>query len=317
MIKPAAAIGAAVGLAVVAAGGVGYWLAARTRPELPPAIILPAPMAPPTVASQTLPPEPIAEPVEPPATSRRIPVASSRKVSTTRPAPATEIPARPAQPTAEPAHVPVHVPVGAPAHVPAPVAAVAHKPEPSAPPVPASEPRPARNVTIPAGTLITVRLTEELSSQHNTEGDAFSATLDQPLVVEGLVIAERGSRQQGRVLASERAGRVKGRASIQLALAKLHTADGQVVDVQTDAFTHAAQSSVKKDVAKAGVAAAIGAAIGAIAGGGKSAAIGAGIGGAAGTGGVLATRGDDAELRAETRISFRLSRPVTLTEKLN
>lgn len=270
-------------------------------------------MAPPTVAVQAPREEPAAKPVETSVVSRRIPVEQTRKVTRTRPAPQTETPSRPAEPVAEPA--PVHAPVHVPA--PAPVAAVTHRPESAVPPAPLPEPpRQARNVTIPAGTLITVRLNQELSSQHNTEGDAFSATLDQPLVVEGLVIAERGSKQQGRVLASERAGRVKGRASIQLALAKLHTADGQVVDVQTDTFTHAAQGSIKKDVAKAGVAAAIGAAIGAIAGGGKGAAIGAGVGGAAGTGGVLATRGDDAELRAETRISFRLNRPVTLTEKL-
>jgi hypothetical protein len=61
----------------------------------------------------------------------------------------------------------------------------------------------------------------------------------------------------------------------------------------------------------------IGAAIGAIAGGGKGAAIGAGIGGAAGAGTVLATRGEQAELAAETRLSFRLKNPVTVTEKLD
>lgn len=63
--------------------------------------------------------------------------------------------------------------------------------------------------------------------------------------------------------------------------------------------------------------AAIGAAIGAIAGGGKGAAIGAGVGGAAGAGTVLATRGEDASLPSETRVTFRLKNPVTITERLN
>ena len=67
---------------------------------------------------------------------------------------------------------------------------------------------------------------------------------------------------------------------------------------------------------KAGAAAAIGAAIGAIAGGGRGAAIGAGVGGAAGAGGVMTTRGKPVHIPVETRISFRLSEPVTLTEKL-
>jgi hypothetical protein len=60
----------------------------------------------------------------------------------------------------------------------------------------------------------------------------------------------------------------------------------------------------------------IGAAIGAIAGGGKGAAIGAGVGGAAGAGTVLGTKGEQAELENETRLTFKLKQPVTLTEKL-
>ncbi|MEO8131445.1 MAG: hypothetical protein ABI822_30395, partial [Bryobacteraceae bacterium] len=68
---------------------------------------------------------------------------------------------------------------------------------------------------------------------------------------------------------------------------------------------------------KIGAAAAIGAAIGAIAGGGKGAAIGAGAGGAAGTGGVMATRGKDAEVPVETKLSFRLRDAITLTERLH
>ena len=60
-----------------------------------------------------------------------------------------------------------------------------------------------------------------------------------------------------------------------------------------------------------------GAAIGAIAGGGKGAAIGAGVGGATGAGAVLATRGEEAELASETRLTFRLKNPITITEKLD
>ena len=68
---------------------------------------------------------------------------------------------------------------------------------------------------------------------------------------------------------------------------------------------------------KSGSAQDLGAAIGAIAGGGKGAAIGAGVGGAAGTGAVLTSRGQAAEVPPETRMSFRLREPITLTEKFN
>ncbi len=171
-------------------------------------------------------------------------------------------------------------------------------------------------MTIPAGTLIAVRLNEKVSSATHYQNDTVQVTLDAPLIVEGVVLAERGSRQLAKVVNVEPPGRVKGRSSISLELAQLRTSDGQSVDVNSETFVHTGVSSVGKDAAKVGVMAGIGAAIGAIAGGGKGAAIGAGVGGAAGAGTVLGTRGEQAELENETRLTFKLKQPVTLTEKL-
>ena len=53
-----------------------------------------------------------------------------------------------------------------------------------------------------------------------------------------------------------------------------------------------------------------------MAGGGKGAAIGAGAGGAAGGGVAAATRGRPAQLPVETRLTFRIEKPVTLTERI-
>jgi hypothetical protein len=168
-----------------------------------------------------------------------------------------------------------------------------------------------------AGSLITVRLREPLSTRTVSSGDTFQVTLDQPIVINGLVIAERGSIQLGRVTAAGQPGRVKGRAGLTLELVQITTADGQKVAIRTEPFRHEIESGVRGDVAKAGIAAGIGAAIGAIAGGGTGAAIGAGIGGAAGAGGVLMTRGKEARLDSETRVTFRLVEPVLLTESTN
>jgi hypothetical protein len=109
---------------------------------------------------------------------------------------------------------------------------------------------------------------------------------------------------------------VKGVAGLAVEIVRLHTSDGQRVAIQTDSFEKHAESTKNKDAAKVGVGAAIGAAIGAIAGGGKGAAVGAGVGGGAGAGDVLLTRGGSATLPSETRITFRLRSPVTITEKL-
>ncbi|MGC8794240.1 MAG: hypothetical protein ACP5U2_12705 [Bryobacteraceae bacterium] len=188
-------------------------------------------------------------------------------------------------------------------------------PPPGAQPAPPPAPAP-RKVTIPAGTLLTVRLNETISSEKNQPGDTFSATLDQPLIVEGLVLAERGARVQGKVLEVERSGRVRGRASLKIHLVRIHTADGQDVTISTEPFSKTAEASTADDAKKVGIGAAVGAAIGAIAGGGRGAAIGAGVGGAAGTGTVLATRGKPAVLPSETRLTFRLQEPVTVVEKV-
>jgi hypothetical protein len=163
-----------------------------------------------------------------------------------------------------------------------------------------------------------VRLGESLSSEHNQAGDTFTATLDAPLSAGGFVIAERGARVEGRVVEAQKSGRVKGQATLALELTKLNTSDGQHVDIKTETFRKQAAGMATGDqVGVVAAAAGIGAIIGAIAGGGKGAAIGAGAGGAAGGGGVVATRNKAVALPTESKLAFRLSAAVTITERLN
>jgi hypothetical protein len=186
---------------------------------------------------------------------------------------------------------------------------VATRPEPPA------IPPPPRQVTLNAGTLIPVRLIDGLTTQRNNAGDTFTGSLDQPLVVDGLVIAERGARVEGRVVSADKGGKVSGVATLEVQLTRIHLSDGQAISVQSESFAKHAEQTRGTDAAKVGGGAAIGAIIGAIAGGGKGAAIGAGAGGGVGAGDVLLTRGKPAALPSETRISFRLSTPVTITER--
>lgn len=180
--------------------------------------------------------------------------------------------------------------------------------------------QPARTpetVTVPAGTSISVRIGTTINSEKNVAGDSFSATLDAPLVVNDIVLAERGAKVEGKVVEVDRSGRVKGVARLALALTRIQLSDGQQIDLKTDAWERVAESSAKKDAVKVGVGAALGAAIGAIAGGGRGAAIGAASGAGAGTGVVLATRGNAAQIDVETKIPFRLSNALAVTEKIN
>lgn len=167
-----------------------------------------------------------------------------------------------------------------------------------------------RSISIPAGTAIAVRTVGRISTKDAKNGDTFEATLAQPLVVDGETVAKRGATVTGVVTESDPGGRVKGVASLSLALTSLVTADGEKVRLQTNPVTRQAQKSVKKDALKVGIASGVGAAIGAIAGGGKGAAIGAGVGAAGGTGVAMATRGEAAEIPPETVLTFRLAEPV-------
>jgi len=190
---------------------------------------------------------------------------------------------------------------------------------PEEPPPPQQEPeaRVPHTVTITAGTLLQVRIGETISASHYQVGDVFLATLDRPLVVEGFIIAERGSRLEGRVVEAQPAGRGNTTSRLGIELVKLSTSDGQRVLIRTQPYRKDAGSSTGGDVAKVGVGAALGAVIGAAAGGGKGAAIGAGAGAAAGGVGAAVTRGKTAEIPVESRISFRIEGPITITERLN
>ncbi|MBY0505383.1 MAG: hypothetical protein K2X03_15830 [Bryobacteraceae bacterium] len=174
---------------------------------------------------------------------------------------------------------------------------------------------PAR-VTIPAGTQIVVRLQETLNAEKVQTGDPFHATLDAPLEVSGFVLAERGAHAVGRIVESDRAGRVRGVSKLALELTQITTSDGQTVSLQSETFNREGNTSRKSDAAKIGAGAAVGAALGAIFGGGKGAAIGGAAGTGAGGGTVLMTRGKPAVIEVETRIPFQTKSEVTVIERI-
>ena len=317
----------------LAAGTVVYFglkdRAAREAPAKAVAVSpAPAPPAPPVEAREVQPTK--AEESARPEVEKQAAAVRPARATAKRQEPA---PAARAAENRKPAEAPVETAqaprpaadvIVVPPPVPAPPPALQQEtPKAEPPEAPPAEARPQppkrepRTVTIPAGTLIAVRLRDRLSTEQHSLHDPFFATLDAPLIVQGLVIAEKGAMVRGRIVEAVQAGRVKGRAALALQLDEMTTSDGQKIEIKTDSFRHEAESGVKGDVAKAGVAAGIGAAIGAIAGGGRGAAIGAAIGGAAGAGGAMATRGKPAELPSETRLTFRLSEPVTVTERLD
>jgi hypothetical protein len=170
-------------------------------------------------------------------------------------------------------------------------------------------------LTMKPGTTLTVRINESLSSDHNRVGDAFSATLTQPVVVLGIVVARFGETVTGQVVDAKKAGRVSGVSRLGITLNSLTLVDGQTVPIQSQLLVREGPTSKGRDAAAIAGSTGLGAVIGAAADGGTGAAIGAATGAAAGTIGVLLTRGLPTVVHPETPLTFQVTAPVTIKTK--
>ncbi|MCC6537462.1 MAG: hypothetical protein IT162_07935 [Bryobacterales bacterium] len=184
----------------------------------------------------------------------------------------------------------------------APAAAAASQP---AAPVPDA-------LVIPAGTWVRIRLDQPLSSDRSAAGETFSASLSQPIVADGFVVARRGQILEGRVTEAVKAGKRSGTSRLGIELITLSLVDGRQMPVRTQLMEFSGGKSVGRDVAAAGTATGTGAAIGAVAGGGPGAAIGAAVGAAAAGIGILTTRGKATEIYPEAEVTFRTMEPITI-----
>jgi hypothetical protein len=180
----------------------------------------------------------------------------------------------------------------------------------SAPEIPM--PIPPTELTVPAGTFVTVRLMGSLSSDVNQAGDGFSATLEQPVVVDGWVVARRGQIAVGHVVQAQKAGRVRGVSSLAIALSDISLVNGRQVQVTSQLVQTSAGTSKGRDALALATTTGMGAAIGGAIDGGPGAGIGAGVGAAVGIAGVLLTPGRPTVMSPETLLTFRLEAPITI-----
>lgn len=167
-------------------------------------------------------------------------------------------------------------------------------------------------LTLKAGTYVTVRIDQLLSSSKNHAGDAFAATLVRPIMVDGWVVAERGQTLGGRVSEVKKAhGMGVSRLGVQLA--DIPLSDGQQVPVQTALINRQSPSAAGRDAAAIAGTTALGAGVGAAAAWGTGAAWGAGAGFVAATLGVLLSHGYPSIIPPESVLTFRIEQPVTIS----
>jgi hypothetical protein len=165
-------------------------------------------------------------------------------------------------------------------------------------------------LVIPGGAVLIIRINEPLSSDRNQIGDQFTGVLEQPVVVNGWVVARRGQTVIGQVKSVKKAGRVKGVSELGVELTDLTLVDGQQAPILTELWKGSGGTSHGADATTIAGGTALGAIIGSAADWGRGAAIGAGAGAVAGIGAVLLTRGRPTILEPESQLTFRLVDPV-------
>jgi hypothetical protein len=189
-------------------------------------------------------------------------------------------------------------------------------PGPAAPPYQGQATAPNYNVPaqliIKPGTYVTIRTNQWLSSDQNHAGDTFTGTLEQPVIVDGIVVAQRGQSVYGRVTEAQKAGRVEGTSRLGMQLTDLTLVDGQQELIQSQMINRSGPTSNGRDAAAIAGTTALGAAIGAGVDWGRGAAIGAGAGAAAGILGVLLTRGHPTVVYPETVMTFQTTAPAVV-----
>ena len=170
-------------------------------------------------------------------------------------------------------------------------------------------PAPAAPVVVPAGTVLTVRLGESVGSKISQTGQSFSASVVNPVQVDGKTVIPSGANATGTVVSAKPLGRFKGGAELSLKLTSV-SFNGSEHVVETSSVVEVAKGKGKRSATMIGGGAGLGAIVGAIAGGGKGAAIGAAAGAGAGTAGTAFTGNKDIVLPAETALTFKLATPL-------
>ena len=181
---------------------------------------------------------------------------------------------------------------------------------PKPPPTPPSPARAPAPITVPAQTMLNVRLTEAIDVDSAKAGAVFRALVDDPVMIDGKVVIPRSAAVAVQAVKVEQSGKIKGSDKISLKANSI-SFGGNTYEVVTAYVEAKGKGEGKQSARKIGGGVGLGAIVGGIAGGGQGAAIGAAVGGA--TGAVVASQGQEhLQLPAETRLQFQLTAAVTV-----
>jgi uncharacterized membrane protein len=320
-MTPKALVVALVGLGCIGAAGVGAYLAVRSADRDPVAAMertttqVAATTPAPPVAAAPATPAPVpggagaadSEPrsPRPAAASTKIAAAPSRRPRSS--APVATAPGR----TGTPSTV-----ASAPAPPPEIGTTISAETLPdvldtTAGPVTLPAP-PSLERTVPADSVIGIRLESGVSSETSRVEDRVLARVTRDVKIDGQTAIPSGARLEGYVNTVDRGGKMRGRARVGVRFTTLVLSDDEHVPVQTETIFRDGEPPSNEATSKIGASAVVGAILGAVIGGRKGAAIGGTAGAAGGTAAVMAGDRNEASIPAGSPLTVRLTAPVTL-----
>lgn len=164
-------------------------------------------------------------------------------------------------------------------------------------------------VTIPAGSMLRIRINRGLDSNHIQPGTTFDGTILNDVAADGAIAIPRGAAVQGTVIDAKKAGALSGQGALSLEINSV-TLGGVVYPLQTQLWEQHGRNKSTSTVDSALGLGALGAILGGIAGGGSGAAIGAAAGGAVGVAGSASSPGGRVVVPPEAVIAFQLAQPA-------
>lgn len=166
---------------------------------------------------------------------------------------------------------------------------------------------------VDAGTRITLRMGDGISSKASDVDDTFVATVAEPVMKRGRVMIGEGVSLTGLITKVERSGTGNRNGRIDFRMVRLRLADGtelRIDAVPVEKFEGERSGLLNVLGIAGGVA--VGALIGSAADTGNGALIGAGVGGGAATGIALLRKGEDIVIPDGEKFQVELKSDIVL-----
>src|SRR5690349_15504991 len=98
---------------------------------------------------------------------------------------------------------------------------------------------------IPSGTPVTVRMIDAVDSRTHEIGHLFRASIDEPVILNGVIVLPRGTEVLTKLVQVNQPGRLSGKAEVTLVLASIER-NGRSIDATSTEVAVTGKSRKKR-----------------------------------------------------------------------